>query len=157
VAILSNDELYSLMVPIAEAQLVLPRTCIAEVVAWHQPDVVPNTPKWYIGNIDWNDRTIPVISFEAACGNEIPPTGVRARIVVCVDVTGKLESGYFGMVTQGFPQLVRLSPDLVKPNAHQPSFDNQPVLCQVRMINDSPLIPDFERIEAMLSAVAVAQ
>jgi hypothetical protein len=28
--------------------------------------------------------------------------------------------------------------------------DRSPVICQVRMINEYPLIPDFERIESMI-------
>ena len=152
----ASDELYSLMIPLTEAQLILPRTCIAEVVAWRQPDVVPNTPNWYLGTIEWSERVVPVISFEAACGKDISTTGVRSRIVICVGLTGKLDSGYFGMATQGFPQLVRLSPDLVKPDSNQPSFGQQPILCQVRMINESPLIPDFEKLEQMISNVARA-
>ncbi len=147
----TSDELYSLMIPLTDDRLILPRTCIAEVIAWRQPDVVPNTPKWYLGTIEWNERVVPVISFEAACGKSIPPTGGRTRIIVCVGFTGKLASGYFGMVTQGFPQLVRLSPDLVKPDPNQPPFGQQPVLCQVRMINEAPLIPDFEKLERMIS------
>jgi len=146
----ASDELYSLMIPLTEERLILPRACIAEVVAWRQPDVVPNTPRWHLGTIDWNDRVVPVISFEAVCGKGIPAAGVRSRIVVCVGMTGKLDVGYFGMVTQGFPQLVRLSPDLVKPDPNQPSFGQQPILCQVRMINEAPLIPDFEKIESMI-------
>lgn len=150
----ASDELYSLMIPLAEDRLILPRACIAEVVAWRQPDVAPNTPRWYLGTVDWNERVVPVISFEAACGKAIPATGARSRIVVCVGMTGKLDTGYFAMVTQGFPQLVRLSPDLVKPDPNQPSFGQQPILCQVRMINDSPLIPDVERLERMVGEVS---
>ena len=29
--------------------------------------------------------------------------------------------------------------------------ENAPVLCRVKMINEFPLIPDFERLEAMLA------
>ncbi|HEX2584283.1 MAG TPA: chemotaxis protein CheW [Steroidobacteraceae bacterium] len=145
-----SDELYSLIVPVADAQLVLPRTCVAEVVSWRQPDVVPNTPQWFLGNIEWNDRLVPVVSFESMCSKSIASTGARSRIIICVGLTGKLDRGYFGMVTQGFPQLVRLSPDLVKSDPKQPAWGQQPVLCQVRMINDAPLIPDFEKIERMI-------
>jgi chemosensory pili system protein ChpC len=150
---LPSDELYSLMIPLVDAQLILPRTCVAEVVAWRQPDVVPNTPKWYLGTTEWNDKTIPVMSFEAAGGNAVAPTGGRARIVVCVGLTGKLDNGFFGMVTQGFPQLIRLTPDLVKSDPNAPPFGQRPVLTQVRMINESPLIPDFEKIESMIDQV----
>lgn len=150
------DELYSLMIPLAEDRLILPRACVAEVISWRQPDVVPNTPQWHLGTIEWNERVIPVISFEATCGRTIPPTGGRSRIIICVGLTGKLDSGYFGLVTQGFPQLVRLSPDLVKYDPNQPSFGQSPVLCQVRMINESPLIPDIENVERMIAGLAAA-
>jgi len=145
-----SDELYSLIVQVSDAQLVLPRTCVAEVISWRQPDVVPNTPQWFLGNIEWNDRTVPVVSFESMCSKSIAATGARSRIIICVGLTGKLDRGYFGIVTQGFPQLVRLSPDLVKSDPKQPAWGQQPVLCQVRMINDTPLIPDFEKIERMI-------
>ena len=147
----ASDELYSLMIPLADESLILPRACVAEVVAWLQPDAVANAPKWYLGTIAWNNRVVPVVSFEAACNKPIPVTGGRTRIVICIGLTGKLDSGYFGLVTQGFPQLVRLSPDIVKADPNQPFFDRQPIMCQVRMINEAPLIPDFERLEQMIS------
>lgn len=146
-----SDELYSLLVPLGDERLLVPRACIAEVVTWQQPEQVDNAPQWYLGNITWNNRVVPVISFEAACGKHIPIPGGRTRIIVCVAISGKLTGGYFGMVTQGFPQLVRLGPDIVKPDPNQPFFDRQPILCQVRMINEVPLIPDFEKLEQMIS------
>jgi chemosensory pili system protein ChpC len=148
---ITSDELYSLLVPLADERLILPRACIAEVVTWQQPERVTNAPLWYLGTIQWSGRIVPVISFEATCGKAIPVAGGRTRIVVCVGLTGKLTGGYFGMVTQGFPQLVRLSPDIIKSDPHQPFFDRQPIMCQVRMINEAPLIPDFERLEQMIS------
>ena len=147
----NSDELFSLLVPLAEDRLIVPRACIAEVVTWQEPERVVNAPMWYLGTIHWNGRIVPVISFEAACGKAIPIAGGRTRIVICTGLTGKLTSGYFGIVTQGFPQLVRLSPDIVKPDPTQPFFDRQPILCQVRMINEAPLIPDFEKLEHIIS------
>ena len=146
-----SDELYSLLVPLGDERLLVPRACVAEVVTWQQPERVDNAPQWYLGNLTWNNRVVPVVSFEAACGELIPIPGGRTRIIICVAISGKLTSGYFGIVTQGFPQLVRLGPDIVKADPNQPFFDRQPVLCQVRMINEVPLIPDFERLEAMIS------
>jgi chemosensory pili system protein ChpC len=146
-----SDELYSLLVPLADERLLVPRACVAEVVTWQQPERVDNAPQWYLGNLTWNNRVVPVISFEAACSKAIPIPGGRTRIIICVAISNKLTSGYFGMVTQGFPQLLRLGPDIVKSDPNQPFFDRLPVLCQVRMINEVPLIPDFERLEEMIS------
>jgi len=56
------------------------------------------------------------------------------------------------VLTQGFPQLVRLSPDVVHADdSGQPFGERSPVVCQVRMVNERPLIPDFERLERQIA------
>jgi chemosensory pili system protein ChpC len=57
----------------------------------------------------------------------------------------------FGIVTQGFPQLVRVNADVVKPDSSRTFPERMPVLCQVRMINETPLIPDLERLEEIIA------
>jgi len=41
--------------------------------------------------------------------------------------------------------------DVVKADPSRSFSDHGPVLCQVRMLNESPLIPDFEWLERMIS------
>jgi chemosensory pili system protein ChpC len=148
-------ELYSLLVPLTQERLIVPRACVAEVVTWQQPEKIVGAPPWFLGTISWNGRTVPVISFEAACGNDLPKPGNRTRIVIFVAISGQqggqLASGYFGLLTQGFPQLVRVSNDVVKPDPSRTFDRGQPVLCQVRFLNEAPLIPDFARLEQMIA------
>lgn len=144
------EELYSLLVPLANERLLVPRACVAEVVTWQDPEKMANAPLWYLGTLRWNGRTVPVVSFEALCGQAIPAPAGRTRIVIFVAIGGRLDSGYFGVVSQGFPQLVRVSPDIVKPDPG-PRPERMPVLCQVHMVNESPFIPDFERVEQLIS------
>jgi chemosensory pili system protein ChpC len=54
-------------------------------------------------------------------------------------------------VTQGFPQLVRANADVVKPELNHSFSDRSPIICRVRMLNESPLIPDLPRMEEMIS------
>jgi chemosensory pili system protein ChpC len=151
-------ELYSLLVPLAQERLIVPRACVAEVVTWQQPEKLAGAKPWYLGTINWNGRTVPVISFEATCGHPVPQPGNRTRIVIFVAITGQqggqLASGYFGVLTQGFPQLVRVSNDVVKPDTSRTFHSGQPVLCQVRFLNEAPLIPDFARLEQMIAQPA---
>jgi chemosensory pili system protein ChpC len=63
----------------------------------------------------------------------------------------KLEGGYFGLVSQGFPQLVRVSSDVVRPDNSRVFPERAPVICQVRMLNEVPLVPDIERLEEMIA------
>ena len=58
--------------------------------------------------------------------------------------------GHFAVLTQGFPQLVRVSPDVVAFDDSQSFSERVPVIGQVRMVNEYPLIPDFERLEEMI-------
>jgi chemosensory pili system protein ChpC len=146
-----SNELYSLLVPLADERLIVPRACVAEVVTWQDPQKVPGTPPWYLGTIVWNGRTIPVISFEGLGGQVAPTPGTRTRIVVFIGLSNQLSVGYFGVLTQGFPQLVRVNADVVKPDPERTFSERSPILCQVRMLNESPLIPDFEYVEQRIS------
>ena len=149
---MSEEELYSLLVPLADERLIVPRACVAEVVRFSQPEQQEGSQRWMLGTISWNGRDLPVVSFEGTVGNEVPaPTG-RTRVVVFFSSTGKIRSGYFGVLTQGFPQLVRVNRDVLKLEAKDGWDADAPVLCRVRMINEYPLIPDLESLEAMIAS-----
>jgi chemosensory pili system protein ChpC len=72
-------------------------------------------------------------------------------VVVFHALGGQIEVGYFGIVSQGFPQLVRVSNDVVRPDNSRSFPERAPVLCQVRMLNETPLLPDLERLELMIA------
>lgn len=146
-----NQELYSLLVPLAEDRLIVPRACVAEVVRFTQPDHAPGDREWMIGKVNWNGRELPVASFEGTLDKEIPVTTGRTRIVVFHAITGQLKAGFFGILTQGFPQLVRVNREVLQLEATDGWPGNAPVLCRVKMINEFPLVPDLERLEAMLA------
>jgi chemosensory pili system protein ChpC len=91
------------------------------------------------------------VSYEGTLGKDVPaPTG-RTRIVVFVASTGRLKNGFYGVTTQGFPQLVRINRDVLKLEATDGWPEDAPVLCRVKMINEFPLIPDLEKLELMLA------
>ena len=75
----------------------------------------------------------------------------RTRIVVFYAISGQLKSGHFGVLTQGFPQLVRVNKEVLQLDATEGWLESAPVLCRVKMINEYPLIPDLERLEGMLA------
>jgi len=145
------DELYSLLVPLSGDRLIVPRACVAEVVRYIEPQAAAAAHPWMLGDVNWNGRPLPVISFEGALGNEMPVATGRTRIVVFYASTGQLKNGFFGILTQGFPQLVRVNKDVLKLEAKDGWPSDAPVLCRVRMINEYPLIPDLDRLEIMLA------
>ena len=149
------EELYSLLVPLSEDRLIIPRACVAEVVRYNKPKQEPGSQKWMLGNITWNGRELPVVAFEGTIGKDIPAVTGRTRIVVFYGSTGKIKSGYFGILTQGFPQLVRVNREVLKLDSTEGWPDGAPVLCRVKMINEYPLVPNLENLESMLAAESV--
>ncbi|GAC1308151.1 MAG: hypothetical protein NVSMB10_14190 [Steroidobacteraceae bacterium] len=146
-----REELYSLLVPLSGERLLVPRVCVAEVISYQPPAEMTNAPPWYVGLISWNSLNVPVVSFEGAVGQALPNVSTRTRIVIFHATAGKLQAGFFGMLTQGFPQLVRVNAEVVRPDPSRAFAERSPVICQVRMINETPLIPDLQRLEHMIA------
>lgn len=146
-----SEELYSLLVPLAEDRLIVPRACVAEVVRFSTPEQEAGAHDWMLGNVNWNGRPLPVVSFEGTLEKEVPAITGRTRIVVFYANSGQLKTGFFGVLTQGFPQLVRVNRDVLELHTTDGWPKEAPVLCRVKMINEFPLIPDLDKLEAMLA------
>jgi len=145
------NEIYSLLVPLTEGRLIIPRACVAEVIGFQAPSEMPGAPPWFVGTVPWSGKAVPLISFEGACGHAIPPASSRTRIVVLHCLGERLEGGHFAIISQGFPQSVRVSSDVVRPDKSRVFPDLSPIICQIRMINETPMVPDLERLEQMIA------
>ncbi|MGI9246831.1 MAG: chemotaxis protein CheW, partial [Steroidobacteraceae bacterium] len=144
------EEIYCLLVPLAEDRLLLPRSCVTEVVNYQAPTPMEGAPSWYLGTIAWGGRRVPLVSFEGTLGKALPRTSGRTRIVVMQGITDRTD-GHFAVLTQGFPQLVRLTQDVLQAEDSRSFAERAPVASHVRMMNETPLVPDFERLEEMIA------
>jgi chemosensory pili system protein ChpC len=144
-------EIYGLMIPLDRERLLVPRGCVAEVVGYQPPQEMTGAPPWHLGVINWNGRKVPMVSFEGCCGQDVAPPSQRSRVVVLNAVAEELDSGYIAILTQGSPQLVRISPEFVKLDAERSFADDVPVVCQLQMLDETPLVPDLDRLEAMVA------
>jgi chemosensory pili system protein ChpC len=147
------DEIYCQLVPLHQLRLIVPRNCVAEVVRHSAPEKPFQAPGWFRGFLPWTTLRIPVISFEELCGRDAAEPGGRTRIAIFHAISGRLETGYFGVITEGFPQLVRVNREVMKLDDRQAWPADGPVVCQIRMINEYPLIPDMERVEELVNTV----
>jgi chemosensory pili system protein ChpC len=145
------SELYSLLIPLQQERLLVPRMCVAEVIAFAEPereDVDGELPDWFLGTVEWNNRRLPVLTFESHIViSDAKKKRGRTRIVVVHAIGDVLKGGFYGIVTQGFPQLVRVNPDVLSRDLERGWAEDQPVLCRARMIHEYPLIPDLEELE----------
>ncbi|MFM7066706.1 MAG: chemotaxis protein CheW [Gammaproteobacteria bacterium] len=144
-------EIFCTLLPLEGERLLLPRACVAEVAAWNVPVPVSGAPAWLLGRLAWNGTTVPVVSFEALQGHEVPPATGRTRVALLRTLGPRLAGQWIGVVTQGFPQGLRVTRDALKTAGSDLPPGRGPVLCRVLMVNESPLVPDLEALEALVA------
>jgi chemosensory pili system protein ChpC len=145
------SEIYGLMVPLEKDRLLVPRGCVAEVVGYQTPQEMTGAPPWHLGVINWNGRKVPMVSFEGCCGDDVAPPTQRSRVVVLNAVSEQVQAGYIAILSQGFPQLVRVSPEFVKLDAARSFPDDSPIICQIQLLDETPVVPDLDRLEQMVA------
>jgi chemosensory pili system protein ChpC len=150
------EELYSLLIPLNQGRLIVPRVCVAEVVRFSHPTEIHDGPAWFRGSVAWNDVQVPTVNFEELCGLTSAKPGGRTRVAIFNGLAGGLKAGFFGVLTEGLPQLVRVNRDVMELDDQHEWPEDGPVICQIRMINEYPLIPDIEKLEAMIQDYLVA-
>lgn len=64
----ASEVLTALLIPLADRQLLLPNTAVAELIAYRSPITSDGMPDWFLGQIAWRDLSLPLLSFELASG-----------------------------------------------------------------------------------------
>jgi chemosensory pili system protein ChpC len=151
------EELYSLLVPLHEARLIVPRSCVAEVVRFSSPqERGAGAPDWFRGFIGWKNQQVPIVCIEDLCGMPSTVPGGRTRVAIFNGLSETLGGRVFGLLTEGFPQLVRVNREVMELHEEHEWPDHGPIICQIRMINEYPLIPDLEVIESLVQEQVAA-
>jgi chemosensory pili system protein ChpC len=111
---------------------------------------------WLRGIASWNGREIPVVSFERLCGFATSEPGGRTRIVVFHPLSAAEVSQPYGILAEGFPQMVRVNRDVVEADLDYTPPPGSPIVCQARLLQERALIPDLEMLEQRLRDAGVA-
>ena len=145
------NELFCTMLALEGDRLLLPRACVGEVAGWSPPAPLEGAPAWLLGRIDWNGSSVPVVSFEALQGRDVPAVSGRTRVALVRAIGRRLAGQWIGIAVQGFPQGLRVTREVLKPAGSDLPPGRGPVLCRVLMVNESPLIPDLETLEGLVA------
>ena len=140
-----TSQLTGLLLPLADRHLVLPNVAIAELIDYQRGEPASDAPPWYLRQVTWRDRQIPLISFEAVCG-EAGVTGERSRIVVLNALGGRPTLKFIALVIQGIPRSYKLDSEL--------SYVDVPLcpleLAAVQVGEQVAKVPDLMGLEALL-------
>jgi chemosensory pili system protein ChpC len=138
-------EVRGVLLPIEQANLLLPNLSVTEVVGYREATGADNAPAWLQGFISWNQKKIPLISFEYFLGGQVTRPGYRARIVLCHNPVESAVFPLIGILCTGIPRLARINADTLKDDD-----DFRPLpemtLRHVYYADEEAWIPDLEAI-----------
>jgi chemosensory pili system protein ChpC len=103
--------LTGLLLPLSDRHLLLPNVAVAELIDYQDSIAEPGAPLWFLGPITWRNLTLPLLSFEAACGARTR-VGGRARIVVLNALGGRNDLKFIALLTQGIPRSCKVDSQL---------------------------------------------
>lgn len=142
-------EIRGVMIPVTGGRVLLPNASVAEVITFSTAEPVARAPAWLIGRIGWRGWRLPLFSFSLLAGFATEERSVNARVAVLKALEGHPRMPYIALLTQGFPRLTTISPDILVPTG-----DGAPLPAgvqeQVLVRDDQAAIPDLAAIEDMI-------
>ena len=151
-----NEQIYAVLMALDGDTLLLPNSAVVEVISRDAVRPADNAPVWMLGNYEVSGRRVPVISFEVLNGGQRPDDARRSRVVILHSFGKHLEAHAIGVLTQGYPHLVTLNRNALRPAELRNTDRDDLVLSRVRIASQDAVIPDLETIESDLLRYEVA-
>ena len=147
-----QEQLSCLLIPMKGKNIMLPNVSVAEVIQFTLPVEKENSPKWFLGNIQWREVEVPLINFESI-DSEIPASIARgSRIAILNSVTGQQSMPFFAMVVQGIPKLLKVGESDINKDGHQSLLESEEMA--VSTLLGRAVIPNLKYLENLIKNVA---
>ena len=108
------ESLTGLLMPLADRMLLVPNVAVAELIPYRAPQAVQGMPAWFLGQVQWRDLSLPLLSFEAASSGEPQPVGSAARVAVLNAVGGRDHVKFIALLVQGIPHSIKVDASLAR-------------------------------------------
>jgi len=133
----------------------IPDALVAEVISVKEIKRDDNAPSWFLGEMNWHGTTVPLLSFEAAGGEDISKVNLNTQAVVLYAVgSGEVkEKPYLGLVMSGVPHISQFTREQIVTDVD--ASDDHPMVAQkVRVNGASVSILDVDAMVEMVADMA---
>jgi len=149
---MSDSEIRSVLVPIHDAELLMPNAAIAEIVGYNRPDPIEQAPDWLLGNILWHGWQVPVVGFSVLIEQAESEPVEGAKICVTKGLIGHERMPYIGVLAQGFPRLVTVTETAL---TEVPDSSSHIAVAGKAIIGErEALVPELDRLGQLVAHAA---
>ena len=141
------ESLTGLLMPLADRMLLVPNVAVAELIPYRAPQAVQGMPAWFLGQVQWRELSLPLLSFEAASSGEPQPVGSAARVAVLNAVGGRDHVKFIALLVQGIPHSIKVDASLARADVELAPLE----LDAVNLGDMQARIPDLVGLEQKLA------
>ncbi|WP_312955623.1 chemotaxis protein CheW [Pseudomonas songnenensis] len=141
------ESLTGLLMPLADRMLLMPNVAVAELIPYRAPQAVQGMPAWFLGQVQWRDLSLPLLSFEAASSGQAQPLSNTARVAVLNAVGGRNHVKFIALLVQGIPHSIKVDASLARADVALAPLE----LDAVNLGDVQARIPDLVGLEQKLA------
>ena len=133
--------------------VIVPSASVAEMISVQGAMKVSNMPNWYVAKMRWHGVDVPLVSFEAAAGEEAKVVNQNTQIAMIYTASeDESRYPYFGLVVSGVPHITQFSRDQIVTDPESVlEAHGHPMVVQKARINGAAVsILDINEIESMI-------
>jgi chemosensory pili system protein ChpC len=143
-------EVHAVMISVGGVRVLLPNAIVAEIAPLAGVEKIDGAPAWLLGRMPWRERALPLVSLSMLTGAATQEETKHARVAVLKTLDGKEDLPYFGLIAQGLPRLITITPDLlVRTDGGEELAPGTSAHVLVR--SDQAIIPDLNWIETKVA------
>jgi len=151
-----TESIKCVILTLRKENVVVPNALVAEIISVKDIEETKNSPAWFLGNMTWRGADVPLLSFEAAGGEDISKVNLNTQAVVlyAVGKSGEVsENPYLGLVMSGVPHVSNFSRDQIKKEGEE-TGDHPMVAQKIRINGASVSILDVDAMVDMVAELA---
>lgn len=149
----TDQTIHCTLAPTGSASIILPTSTIAEITDYAPPAPLDGTPDWLLGQVEWEDWQVPVISYGALVDEEDPESATgRSRIMVLKSLSNTARVPYIGVLVSQIPKLAKLTESDIEVTAEDVASPS--VHSKVKISGHTAFVPDLDRLAQLVGHAA---
>jgi chemosensory pili system protein ChpC len=146
-------ELHCMQVPSHGEQLLLPTTILEEVIDFTAPEPMAGSPPWLLGEVEWDNRQVPVFDFSALINGEDPESpGGGSHIMVIKSLSEDGRIPYLGLLLSNLPKPLKIDEGTLEEIGDDKRALG--VFSRVNVEGKESIIPDIDRLTHLVTHAA---
>ena len=142
----SAESLTGLLLPLADRTLLLPNVALAELVQYRAPQTAAGMPAWLLGQFNWRELRLPLLSFEAASNGQ-SSIGPGCRVAVLNALGGRPQVKFIALLLQSIPHSIKVDGHLARADVELAPLELDAVILEDSVVK----IPDLVGLEQLLA------